>query len=270
MLPRVAKPGIRLDRELGELIGSLAQKVQNCRQGQPVDQLDLYRKAVQEIVDTLRHVLHPDDVRALVVTESYVWLMGGNGTTQQQIGLEIDALYRRLALMSDEVLHEAQRWMWAGSAIVPDTSVFVEVLDEGRNVITGFDWRELAEMREHQPCSVVIPLAVLAELDHLRKTARPEDRRKRVRDRVNELSEVIQFDGLQVIGPDLRLGVLVPGLEHTPMPVTDAEIIDQALQLHSRLAHGSSTKLVTADLSQANQARTAQLDVVYRPPIDRR
>jgi hypothetical protein len=252
------------------VVGTLLVEVESLRSYPPATQATKYRQVVERAFDALRHVIQPADLRSIFDSTGHLVLMSGGRTSAEQVRLEVNELHRRLAELDAAMTAECERWAGAGDAIVPDTNVLVEVL-KGGDTIAGTDWRALAGLSPRSACTVVVPLAVVGELDGLKRVRGEVAKRARAKLReLHELSDPSPADPTTIGDHGVRLALLVPDLERDPLPVTDNEIIEQALGLHSRLNHGRSTKLLSGDLAMITQARLAGLDCVPLEHLIRR
>lgn len=262
MLPRLRGPGGRFDQQLVRRLDSLAQEAANARVGTPADQADRFRKIVVTIAGELRPRFETADLRRLIETPGYQSLMRGGGTTAEQVGLEIDELARRLRELSSAVGAELKRWELSGHVLVADTNVFLHHLDGS---IAATNWLDVGGYGMTSSCTLVLPLVVLDEIDNHKRSNNKETRAaaKRIAKEIHDLISGDPFALTPIAhGSAVSITALIPPLDHEPLHRNDNEIIDQALQLHSRLGSGLQTKLVTADLAMATQARAAELDCV--------
>lgn len=262
MLPRVLRPGVRFATDVLPVVAELSNSIDNLLSHPPQSQAPKYRGVVEHAFDALRDVLQPADLQRIFDSPGHPILMSGGRTSAEQVRIEVRNLRQRLAELKDAMSTECRRWGDAGHAIVPDTNVFVEVLRGGDTIATA-DWRKLADLPEYSDCTVAVPIAVVGELDGLKRVRGDVAARARARLReLYELSDRTPADPTMIGELGVKLALVAADLERAPLPVVDNEIIEQALSLHARLGHGQSTKLLSADLAMITQARLAGLDCV--------
>ncbi|MGH3280992.1 MAG: PIN domain-containing protein [Trebonia sp.] len=145
--------------------------------------------------------------------------------------------------------------------MVLDTSVLME----GEPFLT-FGWHALDPALASEPVRLILPILVIEELDDLLHD-RNGDRRQKARAATRELW---QLHGARPTDPaplpgqaDVTIEVLLDGDWHQRRPSNDAEIIDQALQVHELT--GNATLLASCDLRMVYRAAAVGLPAVLMP-----
>jgi PIN domain len=150
-----------------------------------------------------------------------------------------------------------------GTPVVLDTSVLME----GKPFMT-FDWHSLDPRLASEPVRLIVPILVVGELDDLLHD-RNGDRKQRAREATRELIGLHRWkptEPAQLPGkPDITIEVMLDDEWHQRRPDPDAEIIDQALQLHQLTGW---TPLASCDLRQLYRAAAAELPVRLYPRRD--
>jgi PIN domain len=148
-----------------------------------------------------------------------------------------------------------------GHPVVLDTSVLME----GEPFRT-FRWCALSPALASGPIRLIVPILVIEELDDLLHD-RKGDRREKARAATRELW---QLHGTSPTDPaplpgqaDVTIEVLLDGDWHQRRPNNDAEIIDQALQVHQLT--GEPTLLASCDYRQLYRAAAVGLPAVLMP-----
>jgi hypothetical protein len=146
-----------------------------------------------------------------------------------------------------------------GQPVVLDTSVLME------GELT-FGWHALNPSLASGPIRLIVPILVIEELDDLLHD-RNGDRRQKARAATRELW---QLHGAKPTDPaplpgqaDVTIEVLLDGDWHQRRPNNDAEVIDQALQVHELT--GKATLLVSCDYRQLYRAAAVRLTAVLMP-----
>jgi hypothetical protein len=119
-----------------------------------------------------------------------------------------------------------------GHRIILDTSVLMEAVPP----FIEFDWHSVHESMSVGSIRLIVPIIVIEELDE-KLHDRDADRRKRARDAIRSLRSVHRTNRPTERAPlpdkpGVTLEILMDELSHRRQPNNDAEIIDQALQLH--------------------------------------
>jgi hypothetical protein len=218
------------------------------------------------------------DIQRLVLTPGYGTLLGSPSIGSPQyyavLAREIDQRISDFDAACMELDAQIGRWNdLAATYVVPDTSFFCQ----GEVLFDQADYHDLLDVNWTQPIRLLIPIAVLDELDNLKQAGTVRHRALvslAIVDRVITGSpqdphllrppELRQVSGeYQAPTGDLTVEVLFDPPRHTRLPIMDDEIIDRALAVQP-LAGGPLT-LLTCDTSQSFRARSVRLNVVKAP-----
>ncbi|MDW5322875.1 PIN domain-containing protein [Plantactinospora sp. KLBMP9567] len=218
------------------------------------------------------------DIRRLVLTPRYWALLGSPniGTPQfyAVLSREIDQRIAEFDAASRALESQIHRWADLATYIVPDTSFFCQ----GERLFDQADYHGILDVNWREPIRLLIPVAVVDELDDL-KEARTEVRHRArvslaILDRVvsgspqdpHELRppELRQLSpGFQVPTGQLTVEILLDSPGHVRLPIVDDEIIDRALAVQPLAAR--EVILLTCDTNQSFRARSVRLKAVKAP-----
>ena len=248
------RAGVKVDEHLVQTLRSLANDASGARSRPGPEN---HRLLVLKIAHQLRLVVPADELDRLAFTSSF-WNIHGSGLfTTDFIDFDLEQIANRLIDAADGLERELKRWEGAGHLIVPDTNVFIHHLNG--NSIVETDWRAMAGANSGPRLTIVLAVAVLDELDNLKRQAE----RSRARQTVKEIGQ-LTGDGVRAdLGHDTALEILVPEPDHVPLPIADNEIIDQAMQLARRAPLGSRVTIVTGDGGMAMRSRTMGQSAVF-------
>ncbi len=149
--------------------------------------------------------------------------------------------------------------------IVPDTNFFLHhdvVFDKA-------DWESIVHRRTGEKVRVVVPIAVVRELDRQKIVGRnikvgknpDETLSTRARHTIRALREMFQHpDRLGTLTPRVHVELLLDPLSHRPLPSVDNEIIERCLT--ARRLSGQDIALLTGDLGMRLMAMTEGLTVI--------
>jgi hypothetical protein len=146
----------------------------------------------------------------------------------------------------------------AGQIVVADTSAFIEGV-----YFTEVDWRALDGITSAEPVRLVVPIAVIDELDGLKRdrNARVSDRARSVLRALWELHGPSPLTAVQLRGRSaVTVEVLLDDSWHERHSNTDAEIIDRAV--YTGELTGRSVLLVAGDNGMLYRAAAAGLKAV--------
>ncbi|MDQ3578647.1 MAG: PIN domain-containing protein [Actinomycetota bacterium] len=253
-------PGV--DRRLlKDNLRDVHAKVENLRGGAgggtAYSRLLQYHQWVNETVRVLSTQVSSADLDRLVLTRRYDALLSGIGSfagTQSEpvvnglLTLELDQRASALADAREALEQQIQRWSMLGAFVVADTNVYIEHPQK----LDDLDFAPLVPVRE-EPIHVLVPIAVVDELDHLKRSKVPKARWRAgytlaVLDRLFREStgpaqlreadfSALNSGGIPRGAVTLELLFDPPG--HERLPINDDEIIDRALPC-SRSRHAKS------------------------------
>jgi PIN domain len=224
----------------------------------------------------------PAEIDRLITTPRH-WalstldLVQPGGTIRDFMEAQITETLGRLRAEVAAIRHELARWD-GGKAVaaVLDTNVLLDLLDE----IETMDWNGMLDVRPPTSIVLAVPMAVIDELDVLKRDNKQEpkdSKRPPLRNRaslairrleswLSEPGAVVDFGHIKCHGPvssPLRLALINQDLGHVPIPHTDSEIIDRALSL---AGFADDVRIVSFDTGMILRARQAGLNPC-RPPV---
>jgi predicted ribonuclease YlaK len=188
------------------------------------------------------------------------------------LGLEIEDRIAAFSAAHAELDQMIQRWDRNGHFVVPDTSVFIESAK-----IEELDFVGLVEFRG-APVHLLVPLAVIDELDGLKRYGSGEHRGWRARYTLAVLDRVLgnptsiarlrdeDFSPLDSGGiprGEVTVEILFDPPGHERLPILDDEIVSRALAAQTMA--GRSITMLTHDTGQAMRSRAAGLATVKIP-----
>lgn len=235
-------------------------------QGSLDDQFNAYNAWATNHLRTLGACLPQAEVDRLITTRRYWALLGtspGNYGSQLSnlIQLELSERVRDL-WDAHEALRLELRDTPQGSHVmaVLDTNVLMHHFD----ALTTHDWHETINERHLTSLIVWIPIAVVDELDRLKRDNAPFrpgiTRRSAARQALRTLDDLFYEPRRSVLVTEgrFRLQLLLDEPGHVRATPMDAEIIDRALSLSAIAAR---THLLTYDLGMSFKAKSAGLKV---------
>lgn len=271
-------PGVTLTRIL-DAIQVAAQEVVNVRGagGTALDRFNAYQRWSNTTAGRLEPLLAASDVDALVTTPRYWVLQGldpaGHGHLAGIVDLELDNRHRVLEAALDRARSDLKVYEFAGLQVVPDTNALIHQpvpLEEQ-------DWGRLTGAR-HDPLTLFVPLAVIDELDNLKRSPDKKtvsrESRETVRSRARTTLKT--FDALfyeptwratlrpaDADGGAVYVRLLMDQLGHQRLPRTDDEIVDvtRALQDYT----GRQVSLATSDTGMRLRARMLGVQTIDLP-----
>lgn len=262
-------------------LSDVLNKLRNVRGGVPSREdgfLTQYLLWTTDAMRQLRSHIHAYDVERLVLGSHHDRLLNARPSSAQPhiqrrvnglLNLELD---QRIAELEEAVADldlALTRWSRLARYVIPDTTVFINHPSKLREL----DFASELQVRE-TPIHLVIPIAVVDELDRL-KESKNQEVRWRAGHTLGVLDEVLR----QSPGPsqlrdkdisasqaqDIPHGAVTveivldpPG--HVRLPIDDDEIIDRALAIKPLTP--SPITLLTYDTGQATRAWAAGLNVV--------
>lgn len=178
----------------------------------------------------------------------------------QVLSAELDDRATAFMKACEEVNKWVQRWSGPGVFMALDTNIYLHGDDELEDVdFAGL----LGRITSATPIRLIVPMAVVDELDNLKQSGK-NDVRGRARRTTRALHQILRADPAepQPLRPgDLSVMVeLVPDPRgHVRLPNTDDEIVDRLADVQA-LA-GREITLVTYDIGMAFRAQLAGLQV---------
>lgn len=240
---------------------------------------DRYLLAVHQASTELHSHLDRRQLDGMLRPAVYFTVLGATTTDQQMVRAingEYDRLREVLEQQRESAVHQDQYWAAAGSLVLPDTSYWVE---EWRD-FESLNFEELFGQHAESEMTLVVPMAVVDELDNVSHRRSSDDAAQRAK----AASRFIQkYAGGPSAEPstvrvrDLTLGNMAVQLavvdfspEHERAPINDDEIVGVAATLSA--ATGSRVLLVSGDTAgfplRARLAgqKVLKADVPDRPP----
>ena len=233
-----------------------ARMVAHCLPVEVIDQLIFTRRywAIQDVGGSMLWDTHPKPQLRLLISA------------------EIDQRGRELEVISEQLRLELFSWNDCGHLVVPDTSVFLQHLQK----FDLISWIDVAQAKSLEVATVVVPMAVIRELDaKKRQSGTIRWRAAYSLSKIEDLFGNTPVAGrAPVLAPadtspavmvadtgrgEVRIRVLVDDLGQVRLPNPDDEIITKALDVKSW--SGRRVRLATFDTNMAFQARQAGLDV---------
>ncbi|MDB4872839.1 MAG: hypothetical protein JWL97_3843 [Gemmatimonadales bacterium] len=151
-----------------------------------------------------------------------------------------------------------------GRAVAVDTSALMQ-----GEFFTGFDWRTLDDSLKAGAIRLIIPALVIEELDDL-KRHHQKTQKSRARRVLKSLWELHRPQPTKPAvlpdQPDVTVEVFLDNGWHLRQPNNDAEIIDQALQVHEAI--GRPVILASCDHTQLYRSAAVGLQAVLMPRLD--
>jgi hypothetical protein len=213
----------------------------------------------------LESLLDPGDELLGELESAYRRLIFARAVSQLQLDGMLSRQYSRwqqwLQRAEDELQAQEKLARNPGHPVVLDTSVLMD----GEPFQT-LRWHGLSPALASGPVRLIVPVLVIDELDdlmHSRKAGRREKARAAARE-LRQLCGARPADPAPLPGQaDVTIEVLLDGDWHQPRPSNDAEIIDQALQVHELT--GKAALLASCDRRQLRRAAAAGLPTVLMP-----
>jgi hypothetical protein len=217
--------------------------------------LEAYMRWAEAAGGSLAYALEPEDVTRLVFTPDY-WVLrqmaGDEARIHGQIYSELQRRAGDLFTIAGELQDELEHWATEGTVAVVDTNMLVQTT----HLFDEIPWEsELNAMLVH----LVIPMAVIRQLDNLKRTGRDEVRTQ-AREALKKIRMLVSTPGLRADrGPENQFSkqptieVLAEPLGTPRLPTEDENIIATVSRIH-RLVPKGSILLVTWDSNMAFMA----------------
>lgn len=222
----------------------------------------------------LRSFVSESDVERLVHTRMF-WTLQAHAATPELkvvtdlVDVEIADRVQAFRNAKESMDCWEKRWLFAGAIAMPDTSFFIHCPEK----IAEWDLAPNLGVRE-EPIVVLIPMAVVDELDRL-KESKDRDVRWRAGHSLGVIDRVVALGAASGVlkegkpvpaggeGPPrgaVALDILYDPPGHVRLPIDDDEIVDRGVVAQG-LA-GQTVTLLTFDTGQSMRARRAGLRAV--------
>lgn len=256
------KPGQKLDDQLLKDLRLLVLRAGDVRQGRTqIDRLRAYRKYSDQALRVLRHRLTSDEVARTIQTKAHWALLESDSVSLELVDLEGEDLERRMTDLHDRATSVFKRWEKAPTLVVPDTNLFLRVLEVSDDPIASTDWWELADIEPGLPITVVLPVVVIDELDRAKRNNQVKARARAVLKEINGLLGDRIAAPVDLSGNRLRFDVFVPPPSHVPLPVADDEIVSQVEAMEALCLRPYRPRLLTNDTGMLIRSKVAAVDV---------
>jgi len=210
----------------------------------------------------LRSRLTSESLDELVLTRHYWALRAMNGSEARvrgQVATELQERNAALTQAAEDFEAEERHWRSDSPALVLDSNMLVQTTVPFENV----DWAQAVGQRN---CHVVLPMAVIRQLDRLKLTGPREQVKTAARTALRSIRELVSTPGQRVaLGPENRflqqstLEVLPEPLGRVRFPTEDEEIVRAAVYLKQLAV--CPVQLVTWDSNMAFMAASEGLTV---------
>ena len=258
---------------MADTILSLEMDAENARSfvqdvdGWSPQVLTRYVRFCTDSAEALTLLLHPQEIDRAILGETH-WRIRGleSGPTPglyESIDLELRTCIRRLRALRLAIGDEIRRWQPDPDAVlVPDTNVLIHSTTAS---LAETDWHLLSGLAPNEDIVVVLLLAVIDELDNL-KRSKVDAVRRSARRALKEVDALVLKPHARVTLKEAKLAeggwihllVMVDSLTHVRIPAMDNEIVDRALELSSRTR--ARTIFLTGDTGAALRSRAAGLE----------
>jgi hypothetical protein len=210
-----------------------------------------YLEWATETTRILDYLVSPADIRRLVLTFGYERLLGVAALTGTDIGtqrvlngmvsLEIDQRVQAFESTIAAVRVQIERWPLTPAFTVPDTSFYIE----HEQKLEEADFQSVLSL-PGMPVHVLVPIAVVDELDGLKKS-KDRDTRWRAGYTLAVLDRVLGSDpaawgylraqnfaklnGCETPSSEVTMEIVFDPPAHVRLPISDDEIIDRILAI---------------------------------------
>jgi hypothetical protein len=242
---------------------------------------DRIRSYLEWVTNPVRHLTYQvsaADIDRLVLTPGYDRLLAASAIPGTDIGtqlvlngmlsLELDQRIEAFSATIVAVKNQIASWQRPGVFVAPDTSFYIEHSDK----LQDADFRPVLQIW-HDPVHVLVPIAVVDELDNLKKSKNKHitwraSHTLAVLDRVVGTPPgpgLLRLEDFSMLGTgglpsgEVTIEILFDPPGHVRLPITDDEIISRIVAIEP-LA-GRPVTLVTYDTGQATRGRAAGLQV---------
>lgn len=244
------------------------------------DKLAEYRTWANRQALQLGRLLSPESLDQIVTTRRHWQLQNIDSATYGlalESALSVTIAEANFALENSIVTLKERHNTWGYKymrqthAVVLDTNILMAHLDD---LLTIKWWTHANSFRAFDPLRLVIPIAVVKELDKLKLSTgemvikgKRHSRRSLARAALKQLDEWfignrtftwnMRDESSLTTQGELSAGLLIDELSHVPLEQVDAEIIDQALRLRP---YAASVSVATDDASLRFRARKEGLE----------
>jgi hypothetical protein len=246
----------------------------NMGSGDASKVLSDYQQWVSASAETLGFAFDYDAIETLVLSRRSWLLMETHRVFgEADNGPAIHKTFRaektdRLRVLDEIIVkYQSIEARWGKSSdkfVVPDTNFFLHhdvLFDEA-------DWETFAHRRSGENVRVIVPIAVVRELDRQKingkniKVGKSEvDLRTRARQTVRVLRDMFQQpDKSYGLSQSVEVELMQDPLSHRPLPSVDSEIIERCLA--AKRVTGKDIWLLTRDLGMKLTATTEGLTVL--------
>jgi hypothetical protein len=275
------RPGVSRDNLLQTLrnVHNGLQNLHGGGSGSAQARVLSYLEWATETTRILDYLVSPADIRRLVPAADYERLLSAAALTGTDIGtqrvlngmvsLEIDQRVQAFESTIAAVRAQIERWPLTHAFAVPDTSFYIE----HEHKLEEADFQSVLGL-PGMPVHVLVPIAVVDELDGLKKS-KDRDTRWRAGYTLAVLDRVLgsnpaapghlraqnsaQLSGGGTTSGEVTMEIVFDPPGHVRLPISDDEIIDRILAV-APLAERKVT-LLTYDTGQATRGRAAGLQV---------
>jgi hypothetical protein len=233
-------------------------------------------------IRALRRLVSQEDVESLIASRGF-WELHRQGqgqdplVTSELVDSEIDERIRAFEAARGELDYWHGAFTRFAAIVIPDASVFIHHAQK----LEEWDLVPDLGLRFHEELCLVVPIAVIDELDRLKENSASTARWRSayslaVIDRVVGLDarrgRLKEANLTPTVGESTRgevwLQILFDPPQHERLPLADDEIVDRALALQGLT--GREVDLLTFDTGQSTRARAAGVRALrYRSTYER-
>ena len=265
------------DQSMETVLAYLTQvrnNLANMGSGDASKVLSDYQQWVSASAETLGFAFDHDAIETLVLTRRSWLLMethrlfgeADNGAAiHKTFSAEQTDRVRVLDAMITKYRSIETEWSKSSDKlVVPDTNFFLHhdvQFDQA-------DWEGFVHRVTGENVRVIVPIAVVRELDRLKITGKnirvgkaQEFLSTRARNTIRKLHEMFDHSGkLAEMSPVVKMELLLDPFPHLPLPSVDSEIIERCLA--AKRVSGKDISLLTRDLGMKLTARAEGLSVL--------
>ncbi len=217
----------------------------------------------------------PEDVkRSLIVTDTYRMLFASDPGSAEHVlravTLELDRIVRVLTSLLESVQHQVDYWQNCGFLVLSDTNFYLSP--------TSADYLEMADLAHAldvtaDHITLVVPIAVIDELDNLKRDKQRGDQARWALRSIEKHSGSLGARGILQHrgalnqpdpGPLVDIAVVFDTPGHSPAIVTDDEIVTRGQDVQTMA--GKPVHLASYDLGFQLRARSLGLSITTPTP----